>query len=693
MIRMLQGTDKEDLEALWKIVKSKYNDIRPENEFERVLWGDLKVMFEPDKRSDVWRLLQGYRVTIWKLIDSFGVYFIRNLKIQKLNIKFRGGLLGLERLQGNLRLLLLKYYYADHMNAILGMYTELNEVTNLQCDYMEALEKCECLEKGLSKSITMSKSFEALQKHAINLELALQQYKDIAISELKKLIENMKGKYVETKFEKPSVIRQSNAFKSQRSFILGIYKVHTETSETRTPQLPQDIRKTNKRVSFSTGVIPTTSFSRPPLKSNRIEDRVMSNNSKGKKKETSNVNFVCVTYGKCVLNDNHDMCVLHYINGMNSRTRKPIVVPISTRELKQNMDQSVVTSHKKIVAIESIVKKPRSIIRKLYEQVSKACSLWYPKFIPSGYKWKPKSPIGNVNTNVSMPLGNASRTANILEPMTPRCSTMSNTPSSSNSFVAHRDNSIHRTMKFGNDQIAPIIDLKVAFWKSTCYIRDLKGNDLLTGSRGTDLYFITLQETSNPNPICLMAKATSSQAWLWHRHLSHLNFNTINLLLKNDIVIGLPKLKFVKDHLCSSCELGKSKQKSFHTKTTLSFKRRLQILHMDLCGPLRVESFNGTKHVLVIVDEYSRYTWTHFLRSKDEKPKVLIDFLRLVQRGLHAQVRTVQTEKGTKFLNKTLHVYFAKEGIRHKTSIARTPDKTALSKDGTVLLLRLLEQC
>ncbi|GKB22420.1 putative ribonuclease H-like domain-containing protein, partial [Tanacetum coccineum] len=187
------------------------------------------------------------------------------------------------------------------------------------------------------------------------------------------------------------------------------------------------------------------------------------------------------------------------------------------------------------------------------------------------------------------------------------------------------------TVKFGNDQISPILgygdlvqgkvtikrvyyvkglnhnlffvglfcdaDLKVAFQKSTCYIRDLKGNDLLRGYRGTNLYSITLQDTSTPNPICLMAKASSSQAWLWHRRLSHLNFDTINLLSKYDIVTGLPKLKFVKDHLCSSCELGKAKRKSFKTKNTPSSKRRLQILHMDLCGPMRVESFNeGIEH-------------------------------------------------------------------------------------------------
>nr|GFA71606.1 hypothetical protein [Tanacetum cinerariifolium] len=156
--------------------------------------------------------------------------------------------------------------------------------------------------------------------------------------------------------------------------------------------------------------------------------------------------------------------------------------------------------------------------------------------------------------------------------------------------------------------------LDMEIWKSTCFIRDLKGNDLLT-------------------------------AWLWHRRLSHLNFDTINLLSKNDIVVGLPKLKFVNDHLCSSCELGKSKRKSFHTKLTPSSKRRLQQLHMDLCGPMRVASINGKRYVLVIVDDYSRYTWTNFLRSKDETPEALIDFLRR---------------------------------IHHQTSVARTPEQNGV---------------
>ncbi|GJV06603.1 retrovirus-related pol polyprotein from transposon TNT 1-94 [Tanacetum coccineum] len=120
------------------------------------------------------------------------------------------------------------------------------------------------------------------------------------------------------------------------------------------------------------------------------------------------------------------------------------------------------------------------------------------------------------------------------------------------------------TVHFGNDQFAPILgygDLVQGniTIKRVYYVEDLQGNDLLTGNRGTDLYIISLQETTSSTPICLMAKASPTQAWLWHRRLSHLNFDYINLLSKKDVVIGLPKLKYVKDQLCSSCEVSKAK--------------------------------------------------------------------------------------------------------------------------------------
>ncbi|GKF24598.1 retrovirus-related pol polyprotein from transposon TNT 1-94, partial [Tanacetum coccineum] len=193
-------------------------------------------------------------------------------------------------------------------------------------------------------------------------------------------------------------------------------------------------------------------------------------------------------------------------------------------------------------------------------------------------------------------------------------------------------------------------------------------------------------------PIYFMAKASPTQAWLWHRRLSHLNLDYINLLSKKDVMIGLPKLKYVKDQLCSSCEVSKVKRSSFKTKVVPSSKGLLNLLHMDLCGPMRVKIINGKKYILVIVDHYSRYTCTLFLRYKDETPKVLKDFLQMIQRNLQAQVITVRTNKGTEFLNKTLYAYFKEEeSIKHL--LLEHLNRMAFLKDETVLWLRLLERC
>nr|GEY44219.1 Gag-Pol polyprotein [Tanacetum cinerariifolium] len=96
---------------------------------------------------------------------------------------------------------------------------------------------------------------------------------------------------------------------------------------------------------------------------------------------------------------------------------------------------------------------------------------------------------------------------------------------------------------------------------------------------------------------------------------------------------------------------------------------------MDLCGPMRVANINGKKYILVIVDEYSRYTWTLFLQSKDETPEVLKDFLTMIQQNLQALVISVRTDRGTEFLNKTLNAFFKDEGIKHQTSTPRTPEQ------------------
>ncbi|GKA35097.1 retrovirus-related pol polyprotein from transposon TNT 1-94, partial [Tanacetum coccineum] len=197
------------------------------------------------------------------------------------------------------------------------------------------------------------------------------------------------------------------------------------------------------------------------------------------------------------------------------------------------------------------------------------------------------------------------------------------------------------TVKFGNDHIAKIMgyrdyqmgnvtisrvyyveglghnlfsvgqfcdsDLEVAFRKHTCFIRDLEGVDLLKGSRGSNLYTLSMENLLLSSPICLLSKASKTKSWLWHQRLSHLNFDYITSLAKQGLVRGLPKLKYQKDHLCSACALGKSKKHSHKPKAEDSIQEKLYLLHMDLCGPMRIQSINGRKYILVIVDDYSRF--------------------------------------------------------------------------------------
>ncbi|GJV64701.1 retrovirus-related pol polyprotein from transposon TNT 1-94 [Tanacetum coccineum] len=215
-------------------------------------------------------------------------------------------------------------------------------------------------------------------------------------------------------------------------------------------------------------------------------------------------------------------------------------------------------------------------------------------------------------------------------------------------------------------------DLEVAFRKHTCFVRYLEGVNLLTGSRGTNLYTFSIGDMMNSSPISLLSKAFKTKSWLWHQHLSHLNFGTINQLAKQGVVRGLPKLKFEKDHLCYACSLGKRKKHSHKPKSEDTNQEKLYLLHMDLCGPMHVKSINGKKCILAIVDDYSRFTWVKFLRSKDEAPEFIIKFLKMIQVRLNATVRNIHTDNGTEFVNQTPRRYYEDVGISHETSMART---------------------
>ncbi|GJT25711.1 retrovirus-related pol polyprotein from transposon TNT 1-94 [Tanacetum coccineum] len=188
------------------------------------------------------------------------------------------------------------------------------------------------------------------------------------------------------------------------------------------------------------------------------------------------------------------------------------------------------------------------------------------------------------------------------------------------------------TVRFGNDHFAGITVRYGDYVQGNLTI--CHGDGWLTGSRDLNIYTISISEMAASSPVCLMSRATSIKSWLWHRRLSHLNFGTISQLTSNNLVDGL--LKF------------------------------------------RVVSINGKKYILVIVDDYSRYTWVYFLHTKDEAPDMIIDFVNQVQRNLKAQILTIRTDIGTEFKNKKLPAFYAKLGIVHQTSISRTPQQNGV---------------
>ncbi|GJV63959.1 retrovirus-related pol polyprotein from transposon TNT 1-94 [Tanacetum coccineum] len=248
----------------------------------------------------------------------------------------------------------------------------------------------------------------------------------------------------------------------------------------------------------------------------------------------------------------------------------------------------------------------------LYKRTSKAWKWWITQQCPSAYtwvpktkkKWVPKVRNESVTKTVSFAIDNIVQL--ILFIVDSGC-------------TKHMTGNLSLLCNFVEKYLGGLLRLKVS------------GNDLLTGNRGTDLYTISLQETTSSTPICLMAKASPTQAWLWHRRLSHLNFDYINLLSKKDVVIGLPKLKYVKDQLCSSCEVSKAKQSSFKSKILFqSSKGRLNLLYMDLCDPMRVASINGKKYILKmeLSINFPLETMNRTALSKDETALSL----RLIER-------------------------------------------------------------
>ncbi|GKA04309.1 retrovirus-related pol polyprotein from transposon TNT 1-94 [Tanacetum coccineum] len=335
-------------------------------------------------------------------------------------------------------------------------------------------------------------------------------------------------------------------------------------------------------------------------------------------KPNANSKLLCVKCNGCMLSDNHDLYVLDFINDVNARAKSksrptgrtftvvgnacPLTRITTTAEVPLRKPTALETNTPKPIVALVYSRKPRK--SKTNVPVIQIV-LWY---LDSGWS--------------KHMTGDRSQLTNFI-------------------------NKLLCTVKFKNDHLEKILgygDYKIG------NVTILKGVNLLIGSRGNNLYTLSLGDMMASSPICLLSKASKTKSWLWHRRLSHLNFGAINHLARHGLVRGLPKLKFEKNHLCSAYAMGKSKKKPHKPKSEDTNQEKLYLLHMDLCGPMHVASVNGKKYILVIVDDYSRFTW----------------------------VKCVRTDNGTEFVNQTLREYYEKVDISHETSVARSPQQNSI---------------
>nr|GEV32484.1 retrovirus-related Pol polyprotein from transposon TNT 1-94 [Tanacetum cinerariifolium] len=424
--------------------------------------------------------------------------------------------------------------------------------------------------------------------------------------------------------------------KDVNSDLNGLSSTGLDNTKTRRPQ-PRSNTKNDR--------IPSASkSSQSKNKGDEVEEHhrnlLLSKNNKHISSACNNIKIdshdviskvVCAICKKCLISVNHDKCLCKNVNGKNSYGKNQ-KTKVSVKEIQKKYKPKV-SKPKKVGTRESLATpKPRKsrLILRLFNQEGKIvdstesksksdCSNGNLKLLIN-FIWKFLGMVRFGNDHVAAILGFGDlQWGNILITRV--------------YFIEGLGHNLFSVGQFCD------LDLEVAFKRNACFVRNLEGVDLLKGDRSTNLYTINLHEIAYASPICLMARASSTKSWLWHQRLSHLNFDTINDLARNDLVVGLPKFKYDKEHLCPSCEKGKKQESISSTQTSSKLEAEI----------------TSSSYGFVWTNENCQYKWITVL--------------------LQSHVIIIRTDNDTEFKNQVLKEYFDTVGISHQMSSVRTPQQ------------------
>nr|GEX39421.1 putative ribonuclease H-like domain-containing protein [Tanacetum cinerariifolium] len=253
-----------------------------------------------------------------------------------------------------------------------------------------------------------------------------------------------------------------------------------------------------------------------------------------------------------------------------------------------------------------------------------------------------------------------------------------------------------KELKFNLFSVSQMCDKKnsVLFTDTECLVLspDFKLPDesqvLLRVPRENDMYNVNLKNIVPSGDLtCLFAKVTLDESNLWHKMLGHINFKTINKLVKCNLVRGLPLKVFKNDNTCVACKKGKQHRASCKTKPVSSVDQPLYMLHMDLFGPTFVKSLNKKNYCFVVTNDYSRFTWVFFLATKDETSPILKTFITGLENQLSLKVKVIRTDNGTEFKNHDLNQFCGMKEIKREFSVLRTPQQNGIAKKKNMTLI------